>query len=129
LEENIMRRSRLLLWAAFALFSTVLWVGAQTANVSGEWDMTIQTPRGEMSLTTKFTQDGEKLTVSMVGPRGGEANGEGTIQGTAIQWSVTRTGPEGNSFTVTYKGTVEGTSMSGTAENPRGTVNWKATKK
>jgi hypothetical protein len=129
LEENIMRRSRLPLWAAFALFSTVLWVGAQTANVSGEWDMTIQTPRGEMSLMTKFTQDGEKITVSMVGPRGGEANGEGTIQGTAIQWSVTRTGPEGNSFTVTYKGTVEGTSMSGTAENPRGTVNWKATKK
>jgi hypothetical protein len=124
-----MTRNRLLFGAALALFFTVLWASAQTADVSGEWDMTIQTPRGEMSLTTKFTQDGEKLTVAMVGPRGGEARGEGTIQGTAIQWSVTRTGPEGNSFTVTYKGTVEGTTMSGTAENPRGTVNWKATKK
>jgi hypothetical protein len=124
-----MTRSRLFAGAVLALFSAVLWAGAQTVNISGEWEMTIQTPRGEMSLTTKFTQEGEKLTVSMVGPRGGEANGEGTIQGTAIQWSVTRTGPEGNSFIVTYKGTVEGNSMSGTAENPRGTVNWKATKK
>jgi len=124
-----MTRSRLSICAVIALFSSVLWAGAQTANVSGEWDMSIQTSRGEMSLTTRFTQDGEKLTVAMVGPRGGEASGEGTIQGNTIQWSVTRTGPEGNSFTVTYKGTVEGTTMSGTAENPRGSVNWKATKK
>jgi hypothetical protein len=124
-----MTRNRLLACAVLALFSAVLWAGAQTVNVSGEWEMTIQTPRGEMSLTTKFAQDGEKITVTMLGPRGGEATGEGTVQGNSIQWSVTRTGPEGNSFTVNYKGTVDGTSMSGTAENPRGTVNWKAAKK
>jgi hypothetical protein len=102
---------------------------AQTADVSGEWELTIKTPRGDMAMTAKFTQDGEKLAVSMVGPRGGESKGEGTIQGNAIQWSVKRTGPDGNEFTVTYKGTVDGTTMSGTAENPRGTVDWKATKK
>jgi len=124
-----MKRSRLLTVAVFALFSSFFLAGAQVADVSGEWDVTIQTPRGEMTLTAKFTQDGDKLTVTMVGPRGGEASGEGTIQGNSIQWSITRSGPEGNSLTVTYKGTVEGTTMSGTAENPRGTANWKATKK
>jgi len=129
LEENNMHESRLPILLFSVLFSFVLLVGAQVANVSGEWELTVQTPRGEMPLTTKFTQDGEKLTVTMTGPRGGESSGAGTIQGNAIEWSVTRTGPDGKSFTVTYKGTVEGTTMSGTAENPRGTVNWKATKK
>jgi hypothetical protein len=124
-----MPTSRPLILAFLAVVSFVVLAATQAANVSGEWELTVQAPRGPMVLTTKFVQEGEKLTVTMTGPRGSESKGEGTIQGNTIQWSVTRTGPEGNSFTVTYKGTVEGTTMSGTAENPRGTVNWKATKK
>jgi hypothetical protein len=124
-----MKRICLLNLAVFALFSAVVLAGVQTANVSGEWELTLQTPRGDITLTTKFTQDGEKLAVTMLGPRGGESSGEGTIKGNSIQWTVSRPGPDGNPFTVTYKGTVEGTTMSGTAENPRGSVNWKATKK
>jgi hypothetical protein len=124
-----MRKSRLPVLAIFVFVSSAVLAGAQVADVSGEWELTIQTPRGEMMMTAKFTQDGEKLTVSMVGPRGGEATGEGKIEGDAVEWSVTRKGPDGNEFTVTYKGKVEGTTMSGTAENPRGTADWKATKK
>jgi hypothetical protein len=124
-----MRKSWLLILAFFALLSFVVLAGAQVTNVSGEWELTIQSPRGEMTSTAKFVQEGEKITVTMTGPRGGESSGEGTIQGNAIQWSITRTGPEGNQFTISYKGTVEGTTMSGTAETPRGSVNWKATKK
>jgi hypothetical protein len=124
-----MQKSRLLFWAIFVFVSCAVLASAQVTDVSGEWELTIKTPRGDMAMTAKFTQDGEKLTVSMVGPRGGESKGEGTIKGNAVQWSVTRTGPDGTEFTVTYKGTVEGTTMSGTAENPRGTADWKATKK
>jgi hypothetical protein len=124
-----MRKSWLLILAFFALLSFIVLAGAQVTNVSGEWELTIQSPRGEMTSTAKFVQEGEKITVTMTGPRGGESSGEGTIQGNAIQWSITRTGPEGNQFTISYKGTVEGTTMSGTAETPRGSVNWKATKK
>lgn len=124
-----MHKSKLAILAIFALLSFIVLAGAQVTDVSGEWELTIQSPRGPMTLTAKFTQEGEKLTVTMTGPRGGESSGEGTIQGNAIQWSITRKGPEGNEFTITYKGTVEGTTMSGSSENPRGTVNWKATKK
>jgi len=122
------KRSRIVL-ALFAWLSFVLFAGAQAADVSGEWELTIQSPRGEMTSTAKFVQDGEKLTVTMTGPRGRDTTGEGTIKGNAIQWSVTRTGPEGDAFTIKYSGTVEGNTMSGTAETPRGSVNWKATKK
>src|SRR4030042_2645692 len=124
-----MHKSWLLILAFFALLSFNVLAGARVSDVSGEWELTIQRPRGEMISTAKFVQEGEKITVTMTGPRGGESSGEGTIQGNAIQWSITRTGPEGNQFTISYKGTVEGTTMSGTAETPRGSVNWKATKK
>jgi len=122
------KRSRIVL-ALFAWLSFVLLASAQTADVSGEWELIIQSPRGEMTSTAKFVQDGEKLTVTMTGPRGRDTTGEGTIKGNAVQWSVTRTGPEGDEFTIKYSGTVDGSTMSGTAETPRGSVNWKATKK
>jgi len=127
-EINMHKSGRIIL-AFLAWISFIFLAGAQVADVSGEWELTIQSPRGEMTSTAKFVQDGEKLTVTMTGPRGREATGEGTIQGNAIQWSITRTGPEGDEFTIKYSGTVEGATMSGTAETPRGSVNWKAKKK
>ncbi len=118
------------------LASTVLVLGllgnfslAQTADVSGEWDFTMQTPRGERTSTIRIAQDGEKITVTMPGFRGGEVTGEGTVKGNAIEWTITRSTPQGE-FTVTYKGTVEGTTMSGTAEmGQMGTMEWTAKKK
>ncbi|MBM3285112.1 MAG: hypothetical protein FJY81_04505 [Candidatus Aminicenantes bacterium] len=101
----------------------------QETDVSGEWDFTMQTPRGERTSTIKIVQDGEKITVTMPGFRGGEVTGEGTIKGNEIEWTITRSTPQGE-FTVTYKGTVEGNTMSGTAEmGQMGTVEWSAKKK
>jgi len=124
-----MRRSIFVL-SLVALFSSLaLLAQAQTANVAGDWELTAQTQRGPMTWSVNFVQDGEKLAVTMVGPRG-ETKGEGTIKGNEIQWSVTRTSPEGNQFTITYKGQVEGATMSGQAERSSGgTMEWTAKKK
>jgi hypothetical protein len=103
---------------------------AQATDVSGEWEMTMEIPqRGPMTQTLKIVQDGEKITVTMVSQRG-ESTGEGTVKGKDIEWSVTRTGRDGTERTITYKGTVEGTTMSGTVEfGQMGSMEWKATKK
>jgi hypothetical protein len=101
---------------------------AQQTNVSGEWELTMETQRGPMTQTLKIVQDGEKITVTMVSQRG-ETTGEGTVKGKDIEWSIKRTGRDGNEMTFTYKGTVEGTTMSGTVEMPMGSMEWKATKK
>ncbi len=101
---------------------------AQATDVSGEWELTMETQRGPMTQNLKIVQDGEKITVTMVSQRG-EITGEGTIKGKDIEWSVKRTGRDGNEMTITYKGTVEGTTMSGTVEMPMGSMEWKATKK
>ena len=117
---------------ALVIFLSVMLAGfalAQGADVSGEWDFTLQTPRGERTSTITIVQDGEKITVTMPGFRGGEVTGEGTVKGNEIEWSITRSTPQGE-FTVTYKGTVEGTAMSGTAEmGQMGTMEWSAKKK
>ncbi|HUU38559.1 MAG TPA: hypothetical protein VMW46_10220 [Candidatus Desulfaltia sp.] len=112
------------LWA----FGTALAV-AQETDISGGWQLTIQSPRGPMTIDARFVQEGTKLTVTMTGPRGGESTGEGTIQGQAVQWSIKRS-TGGGERTIVYKGTVEGQTMSGTADlGEMGTVGWTATKK
>ncbi|MBN2199493.1 MAG: hypothetical protein JW747_06535 [Candidatus Aminicenantes bacterium] len=101
---------------------------AQTADVSGTWDITVNSPRGETTNPMTIVQDGEKITVTITGRRG-EFVGQGTVKGKDIEWSVTRTTPRGE-FTMVYTGTVEGDSMSGQARiGESRTMEWKAVKK
>ncbi len=102
---------------------------AQETDISGGWQLTVQSPRGPMIIDTKFVQEGTKLSVTMVGPRGGESTGDGSIHGATVQWSIKRSTP-GGERTVVYRGTVRGTTMSGTADmGDMGTVGWTATRK
>ncbi|MCR4408976.1 MAG: hypothetical protein QHH43_01360 [Candidatus Saccharicenans sp.] len=109
--------------------SGLLAVAAQV-NVTGDWSFTITTPRGERTSDIKFVQEGEKLTVTMQGMRGGEITGEGTVKGDAIEWSITREGPQG-SFTMTYKGKIQdANTITGEVEMGNfGTATWKAVRK
>lgn len=109
--------------------SGLLTLAAQV-NVTGDWSFTITTPRGERTSDIKFVQDGEKLTVTMQGMRGGEITGEGTVKGDNIEWSITREGPRG-SFTMTYKGKIQdANTITGEVEMGNfGTATWKAVRK
>ncbi len=122
------RMGRLFLPLSLLVLGTSL-ARAQEPDISGGWQLTVQSPRGPMTIDTRFVQEGTKLTVTMTGPRGGESTGEGTIQGEAVQWSIRRSTPGGET-TVVYRGTVKGTTMSGTADmGDMGTVGWTAERK
>ena len=118
--------------AAFILFPALL--NAQEIDVTGDWEMTSQTPRGERTQTIHIEQDGEKLTVTMQGgfrggQEGSEITAEGTIKGNKLEWSFTRSSPRGD-FTTKYTGTVEGDTMSGEVDRgERGTAPWSAKRK
>ena len=124
-----MSKAKNIVFAALILLAPLAFCFAQEGiNVSGEWDLTVNTPRGEMTSTAKFVQEGEKLTVTVASPRG-ESTGTGTIKGADIEWTITRESPRGQ-FTITYKGKVEGNTMKGEAQmGDFGTSEWKATKK
>ncbi len=98
-------------------------------NVTGAWDITTQTPNGDMPGEITFTQDKESVKISMTGPQGMPMNGEGTVKEAVIQWSVTLSGPNGD-ITIFFKGKIDGEKMSGEVQaGDFGSFTWFATKK
>ncbi len=85
---------------------------AKPANIGGTWEMTMQTPQGDMTADATFVQENDKFKFSMPGPQGMEMAGEGTINGQELEWSVLISGGMGE-FTLTYKAKVEGDTMTG----------------
>jgi hypothetical protein len=89
----------------------VLTAGAQTANVSGNWKLTFETPNGPAGPSVVLKQEGEKLTGTYKG-RFGESPLEGTVKGKDIKFTV-KVNAQGQEVLVEYAGAVEGDTMKG----------------
>jgi len=101
---------------------------AADADVSGKWKITAKGPRGERTFDAVMTQSGVKLTVKTQDRQGNDVTSVGTVKGGEVTWVTKRQTPNGE-FVVTYKGKVEGKTMSGTTELPNGgSGEWKAEK-
>ena len=95
-------------------------------DVTGKWNMTITTPRGERTSVAEFVQDGEALTVISEGRDGQKVESKGSVKGNDIEWSRTLETQRGT-VTLTYKGQIEGDSMKGTVQfGSRGSGEWTA---
>jgi hypothetical protein len=82
------------------------------ADVSGKWALSVETSAGTGSPGVDFKQDGETLTGSYSSQIFGEQKVTGTIKGNAITFGFTAPF-QGNDVTVTYTGTVDGSTMKG----------------
>lgn len=92
--------------------ATVLAVSAtaQTPDVTGDWDITINSPQGARQAKATFKQEGEKLTGKYKGAFG-ESDLTGTVKGDKIEFSFKVSGQiEG---TLTYTGSTDGKTMKG----------------
>ncbi len=87
---------------------------AETANVNGEWNLTVETPNGTGTPKVIFKQDGEALSGTYKG-RFGETSLKGTIKGNDIKFTVTIS-PQGQDLVIEYTGKVDGDTMKGTAK-------------
>ena len=126
--EDTMRKASFILLILSLTFLTLTLL-ADKVDVTGDWEMTTQSPRGERTSTVAFVQEGKKITVTMEGFRGDEITGEGTVKGNQIEWTITRSTPRGD-FTITYTGTIEGDTMSGEAQmGDFGSREWSAVRK
>jgi len=81
-------------------------------NVGGVWEVTMQTPQGDMTADATFVQENDKFKFTMPGPQGMELAGEGTVKGQELEWAVLLSGGMGE-MTLTYKAKVEGDTMTG----------------
>jgi hypothetical protein len=89
------------------------------ADIDGKWMSEAQGKGGPQTLTLKA--DGDKLTGTLAGGRGGENPiSEGMIHGSDVMFKVVRE-VQGNKVETSYKGTVSGSDLKLSVTNARGT--------
>jgi hypothetical protein len=87
---------------------------AQSPDITGDWDITINTPQGPRSSKASLKQEGEKLTGGMKG-RAGELKLEGAVKGKEIKFSYTVKFQE-QDLVITLSGNIDGDTMKGDAD-------------
>lgn len=101
-------RIKFLVLTVFAL--SIMVAPAWAADITGTWKGQMEGMMGggqPMEFTFNFKADGEKLTGTSQGPRGGENEiSDGKIDGDKISFSVKTTGKM--EMTIKYTGTVSG---------------------
>ena len=112
---------------AGALVALMLTVPAQAQDVdiTGKWESTRETQQGTMTTAFTFAQDGGKLTGTLGSQRGDMEISDGTIEGNKISFKIVMTRGD-RTFEMMYSGTVEGDTITGTMQTPRGEQPWTA---
>ena len=85
---------------------------AKALDVTGTWELNVESPMGSRASDAIFTQTGETLGGKMVSPRG-EVPLKGSIAGDAIKFGI-NVNVQGQDLQIDYTGTVTGDTMSGT---------------
>src|SRR3982075_2447950 len=107
-----MTRARLTLLAMLLFVPGLAF--AQT-NVTGDWDVTIQSPQGTNTVLVTLKQDGEKVSGIFKGQQGELPFEGGTLTGTDLKFAFT-VNVQGNSIIITLTGKVDGAAIAGKAD-------------
>jgi hypothetical protein len=96
--------------------------GAATANLSGVWNVTVEIPGQAVPVTMNLSQQAEKLTGNLSSaffPTAEIRTGSVTGDNFRIELSVN---VDGRDLDVTFSGTTNGNSMTGSGTTPMGVV-------
>jgi len=97
----------------------------EKVDVTGTWDMTVESPQGALEVTAVLKQDGEKLTGTQASQMG-EVALEGSVVGNEIKYTI-NIDAGGQQMTIVFAGKVEGDTMAGIFEfGGMGTAAWSA---
>jgi hypothetical protein len=107
-----MTRTRLTLFAFLVLVAAPAF--AQT-NVTGDWDVTINSPQGANTMQVTFKQDGGKVSGTMKSQMGELPFDGGTITGSDLVFGFS-VPVQGMSLDITMTGKVADSTIAGTAK-------------
>jgi hypothetical protein len=129
MQERIMKKLALLvLGVALVAAPTFAQNAAKPANITGAWEMTVETPQGTMVITANYKQDGDTLTGNHVSEMG-EAALKGTVKGNDIEYTLTLD-MGGQQMSIVHKAKVDGDTMTGSADiEGMGSITFKCKRK
>jgi D-glucosaminate-6-phosphate ammonia-lyase len=97
-------------------------------DVSGAWELNVESPQGAMTLTADYKQEGEKLTGTQASPMG-ENKLEGTVKGDQVHYTI-KIDMNGQEMVITFDGKVDGDAISGQFDfGGMGQAPWTAKRK
>ena len=100
----------------------------KAVDITGSWEMTVESPQGTMVITAIFKQDGETLTGSHVSEMG-ESPLKGTVKGVDVEYRLTLD-MGGQQMSIVHKAKVDGDTMKGSADiEGMGTIAFTAKRK
>jgi hypothetical protein len=124
----MMSRLNVCLSALLALSLALPAVAAAQSNVSGPWEVTIDSPQGAMSIDADLKQNGEVLTGNIVSPMG-NVELKGTFKNDELSFSYS-VPLQGQNLDITMTGKLVGDTIDGlVAIAGLGEVPWKAKRK
>ena len=102
--------------------------GEPKVDVTGTWDVTVDSPQGEIAVTLILKQTGSEVTGDMKSEFGAADVYDGSVSGNKIEFSV-KLPIAAEPVEIIFEGTVEENTIEGTIDlGPMGTVEWSATK-
>src|SRR6266550_774625 len=110
-----MIRSRLTLAALLFLAAAPGFAQTPAPNVTGDWDVTVNSPQGANTTLVTFTQVGEKVSGIFKSQRGELPFEGGTLTGSDLTFTFTIT-TQGMQLPITLTGKVDGATMAGKAD-------------
>jgi hypothetical protein len=84
-------------------------------NITGTWNLTVDSPQGEVPVTAQLRQDGETITGTLTSPFGQSSVSSGSISNGNMRFTVV-VDVQGTQITVVFSGKVEGNRISGTVD-------------
>ena len=101
--------------------------GAHAEDLTGEWTLTLDTPRGVQHPTLAISKEGTAYSGVYTGRMGALDVESIETDGNTFSFPLQITIPIGT-IDVHYSGTVEGDAMTGVVSNPRGEVPFTGTR-
>ena len=106
-------RNRMAMVLTLVVLALVV-VAAQT-DVTGSWDMTINTDQGALPGTLTLQQDGEASSGSLISDQGTIEFDGGTVSENKLEW-VVEVDAGGQFIEIAMRGVVDGDMMTGTMD-------------
>ncbi len=110
-----MKRASLFVLAVLTFLTFAAPRASAQPGVSGDWDVTLQTPMGDNTFQVSMKQDGDKLSGVLKSPMGELPFSGGTLTGNDLKFAF-EIDAQGNKIIITMTGKVAGDVIAGKAD-------------